>query len=131
MLTSFPNYPAGIILPEYRERVFQKEVIDGVEVIRTWIYAIPSKAFWPRVAKFGSFIGSSLLGGLLAGRQPDVIYAILPPLSLGVTAIALGVAKGARVVVNIQDIHPQVAISFGILSNPGDSRQGRLVICVA
>jgi len=34
VLTTFPNYPSGIVLPEYRGRLFQKEVLDGVQVIR-------------------------------------------------------------------------------------------------
>ena len=118
VLTSFPNHPAGVIFPEYRGRIFQRELIDGVDVIRTWIYATPGKAFWPRVANFGSFVGSSLIEGLFATRSPDVIYAILPPLPLGVTAIALGYVKRARVVVNVQDIHPQIAVALGVLRNP-------------
>jgi colanic acid biosynthesis glycosyl transferase WcaI len=118
VLTSFPNHPMGVIFPEYRGRIFQREVMDGIEVLRTWIYATPSKAFWPRVANFGSFVGSSLIAGLLAARPPDMIYAILPPLPLGITALTLGVAKRSRVVVNIQDIHPQIAVALGVLRNP-------------
>ena len=35
MLTAFPNYPSGVIFDGYRGEVFQRETIDGVEVI--WI----------------------------------------------------------------------------------------------
>jgi colanic acid biosynthesis glycosyl transferase WcaI len=118
MLTAFPNYPSGVIFDGYRGKIFQRETIDGVEVIRTWIYTSPSKAFWQRIVNFGSFCTSSLLGGLVAARRPDVICAFLPPLPLGVTAVALAAAKRARVLVNIQDIFPQSAVVNGVLNNP-------------
>jgi colanic acid biosynthesis glycosyl transferase WcaI len=117
VLTAFPNYPNGVIPAAYLHKLYQREELAGAHVTRTFIYATPSKAFWRRVASFGSFILSSLLGGVLAAPRADVIYAILPPLPLGVTAILLGLVKSARVVVNIQDIHPEVAVRTGVLRN--------------
>jgi colanic acid biosynthesis glycosyl transferase WcaI len=117
VLTAFPNYPNGVIPPPYRHKLYQREELDGAHVFRTYIYATQSKAFWRRVADFGSFIVSSLLGGALAGPRTDVIYAILPPLPLGLTACVLGWLKSAKVVVNIQDIHPDVAVAVGVLRN--------------
>ena len=43
VLTSMPNYPTGIIPPEYRGRIFCRETQDGVRVQRVWVYATPSK----------------------------------------------------------------------------------------
>lgn len=51
------------------------------------------------------------------GPRADVIYATLPPLPLGLTASVLGWLKSAKVVVNIQDIHPDVAVAVGVLRN--------------
>jgi len=117
VLTAFPNYPDGVIPPPYRHKLYQREELGGAHVFRTYIYATPSKAFWQRVANFGSFIISSFLGGVLASPRVDVIYAALPPLPLGLTASVLGWLKSAKVVVNIQDIHPDVAVAVGVLRN--------------
>lgn len=117
VLTSFPNYPHGRIFPGYRNRLFHRESIDGISVIRTWTYATPSKAFWARVAAFGSFCASALVGGFAARIRADVVYAILPPLPLGVSAVFLAKAAGARLVVNVQDIYPDIAVSLGVLRN--------------
>jgi colanic acid biosynthesis glycosyl transferase WcaI len=67
---------------------------------------------------FGSFCGSSLIAGLFGSAPPDVIYALLPPLPLGVTAGILASFKRARLVVNIQDIFPRAAVEYGMLTNP-------------
>lgn len=121
VLTSFPSYPHGRIFDAYRHRFFQRETVDGIPVVRTWTYATPSKKFWPRVAGFGSFCASSLFlsvfGGLAGRLRADVVYAILPPLPLGISAWALARAMGARLVVNIQDIYPDIAVALGMLRN--------------
>ena len=61
---------------------------------------------------------TSLAAGLASIARPDVIYAVLPPLPLGVTALTIGWARGARVVVNIQDFFPRAAVVHGMLKNP-------------
>jgi len=117
ILTGFPNYPAGRVFEGYRDKLFQHEVIDGVHVVRTWLYATKSKNFWIRAVGFFSFTVSSLLGGLLAIRRPDVIYTILQPLTLGPIGWAIGKKTHAPVVLNIQDIHPEAAVAVGALHN--------------
>lgn len=119
VLTGFPNYPHGRIFPGYRNAFRHTEQVDGIRVIRTYTYATPSKEFWPRVASFGSFCASSLLAGLPGLARFDVVYAILPPLPLGVSAWALAKATRARLVVNIQDIYPDIAVDTGFLKNRG------------
>ncbi len=117
VLTTFPNYPDGVIPPPYRKKLFIKEDLDGAHVLRTYIYATPRKVFWRRAASFASFVFSSLIGGIWKAPRVDVIYAVLPPLPLGVTAVILGRFKSAKVVVNLQDIHPDVAVATGVLRN--------------
>ena len=34
VLTGFPNYPRGSLYPGYRLRLFQRETMDGIEIIR-------------------------------------------------------------------------------------------------
>jgi colanic acid biosynthesis glycosyl transferase WcaI len=116
VLTAFPTYPQGRVFPGYSNSVLLREELDGIKVIRTYIFPAAGKSFWPRAASFGSFCMSALWGGLLTPR-PDVIYAILPPLPLGWTAELLGLLRFAPVVINIQDIYPDIAISLGYLRN--------------
>jgi colanic acid biosynthesis glycosyl transferase WcaI len=117
VLTSFPSYPHGRVFDGYRGRFFLRETIDGISVVRTWTYATPSKKFWARVVSFGSFCASALIGGLAARIRADVVYAILPPLPLGMSAAVLAKVARARLAVNVQDIYPDIAVSLGVLRN--------------
>jgi len=116
VLTGFPNYPKRIIFDGYRGKIFMREQIDRVDVFRTYIYASPNEALWSRALNFGSFCASAALGGL-AVPKPDVIYCLMPPLPLGISAEFIGLVKRAPVVVNVQDIYPDIAIALGFLRN--------------
>jgi colanic acid biosynthesis glycosyl transferase WcaI len=117
MLTGFPNYPERRIFKGYRKRLYQRETIDGIEVIRTWLYANPSESYGSRALNWGTFCLSSFAGGILAGARPDVVLAILPPLPLGVTSILLARLKRAHVVCAVEDIYPLIAVELGILKS--------------
>ncbi len=118
VVTSFPSYPQGKLFDGYRNRFAGRETVDGIDVIRTYTYATPSKSFWPRFAAFGAFCLSAVPGYLRWRRPFDVVYAILPPLPLGVSAWAIANASGARLVINVQDIYPDVAVALNYLRNP-------------
>jgi colanic acid biosynthesis glycosyl transferase WcaI len=118
VLTAFPNYPVGEVFEDYRGKVYQRGLEDGVEVFRSWIYQSPNRRFWPRVLSFSSFTISSLVAGLTKLAEVDAIYTILQPLSLGPVAVWIGKKLGARVVLNVQDIHPYAAVQMGQLRNP-------------
>lgn len=117
VLTAFPNYPTGTVFEPYRGKFFMRETYNGIPLTRVWIYATNSKEFWPRVLNFGSFSATALFGGLLTHTRPDLLYVMMPPLTLGVTGVLLGAAKRACVVVNVQDIHPYAAVALGVLKN--------------
>src|SRR2546421_12916169 len=80
VLTTVPNYPAGIVPQEYRGRLLQREVREGVQVVRVWSYTSPDKRFLRRIACQLSFAFlAPLLGGKAVGH-PDIIIVQSPPL---------------------------------------------------
>jgi hypothetical protein len=118
VVTSFPSYPSGLPLAGYRHRFAARESLDGIDVIRTFTYATPSKSFWARIAGFGAFCLSAAPGYLRWRRHVDVVYAILPPLPLGIAGWAIAKASGARLVINVQDIYPDIAVALKYITNP-------------
>ncbi len=50
-------------------------------------------------------------------KRGDVVFLRLPPLQLGVTGILARRLRGARVILNVQDIHPDLSIESGLLRN--------------
>lgn len=115
-ITCVPNYPYGEPYKSYKNRLFQKENIRGVEVIRTWSYISPKKTFWRRILNYGTFSLFVFFAGLFV-KKPDLIYAYSPPLPLGVTAWLLSIFKRAPWVLRVEDLYPDAAVSAGVLKN--------------
>jgi len=51
-------------------------------------------------------------------RRGDIVFLRLPPLQLGVTGWAARRLRGAKAIINVQDIHPDLSIESGLLRNP-------------
>src|SRR5690349_12992958 len=117
VVTSYPSYPHGKIFDGYRNRFASREFVDGIEVIRTFTYATPNRNFWPRLAAFGTFCSSSIFGYWRWRRRVDVVYALLPPLPLGISGWVIAKASRARLAINVQDIYPDIAVALNFLRN--------------
>src|SRR3954447_17266373 len=114
VLTGMPNYPEGVIPPEYRGRVFCGETLDGVKVERVWVYASPSKRARARLLNQFSFMGMAALRGTFLSR-PDVILVESHPLFVTLTGGWLRRIKGAPVILNVSDLWPESAVATGAL----------------
>ena len=75
-------------LSGYPLRLFRRDTIAGIPVIRTWMYPSHGSSRVGRVLNYASFMLSSIAGGLVAGRF-DAMYVWHPPLSIGVAAAAI------------------------------------------
>ena len=117
VVTAFPNYPTGVVHAGYRGRLAMEESMDGVRVLRRWVYATPNKGFLKRIVNHFSFVFSSLTA-LRAVGPTDVIFVQSPPLPIGLAAIAFSAIKRAPFVFNVSDIWPESAIQLGVLHNP-------------
>lgn len=114
VLTSFPHYNREEVWPEYRGRLFARDRVGSVNVIRCYIYVPRQRSSTGRILNYLSFNLSSTLAGLFAGRQ-DAIFVMSPPLTIGVTAYVLGILKRIPYCYNLQDIWPEVAVKLGVL----------------
>src|SRR5437588_5935345 len=117
VLTTVPNYPSGIVPPEYRGRVVQHEVRDGVRVVRAWSYVSANKGFLRRILAQLSFgCLAPLLGWRGVGR-PDVIIVESPPLFNAIGARMLALGKHCPFIFTVADLWPEVAVQLGMLRN--------------
>lgn len=117
VLTTFPNYPTGIVEPEYRGHIFQEEVLDSVRVVRVWTYFNANKGFLRRILAQLSFgCLSPLLGGKAVG-QPDIIIVQSPPLFDAIAARMLAWWKCCPFIFMVSDLWPESAVQFGALRN--------------
>lgn len=116
VVTGFPNYPTGVIAPGYGGKMFMEDHVDGIRVLRTWVFATRGRGFLSRILNYLSFPVFSLLAIRKLGRT-DVIYVQSPPLFTGLTALWFARLKRAPFIFNVSDIWPQSAVELGVLRN--------------
>ncbi len=117
VVTGFPNHPTGIIRPEYRGYFVKRETVDGINVLRTWIYCAANSGFAMRVLNFLSFFFSSWMLGAFMTRRPDVIVGTSPQFFCAVAGYILSCIKRVPFVFEVRDIWPQSAVELGALRN--------------
>lgn len=107
VITAFPNYPAGKTFPGYQQRLWSRECLDGVEVLRLPIFPDRSASVIRRAACHVSFAASVAGLGAVLARQADVVWVYHPPLTLGPAAAWIGLWKRMPFVLEIQDLYPE------------------------
>jgi glycosyltransferase involved in cell wall biosynthesis len=117
VVTGFPNHPTGVIRPEYRGQFVKRESVEGIDLLRTWVYCAANKGFFRRVLNFLSFFFSSLMMGALLTRKPDVVIGTSPQFFCAVSAYLLSRIKRVPFVFEVRDIWPQSAVEMGALKN--------------
>ncbi|MEO8068481.1 MAG: glycosyltransferase family 4 protein [Flavobacteriales bacterium] len=117
VLTAMPNYPEMRVHEAYRGKWKVKERVDGLDVIRAWLFVSTKRAILPRLLNYFSFVFSSLVVGLFNLRKSDVLFVESPPLFLGIAALLLARAKGAKLVFNVSDLWPESAVQLGLVRN--------------
>ncbi len=113
VITTIPNFPTGRPLPPYRNRLYQKETIDGIEIIRVWSLLAPNRGVFWRSLDFLSFAVSGFLAGLF--RRTDVILATSPQLLTAAAGCCLAIAKRRPWVFEVRDLWPDSIVAIGLM----------------
>ncbi len=115
VLCALPHHETGAIDPEWRGRLWQREQVQGVDVLRVWIATGEGRL--GKLANYASFTAIAALAGSLLPR-PDLLLSPSPPITLGLVDALLAQLKRVPFVFNLQDVFPDVAVEMGQLSNP-------------
>ncbi len=117
ILTEFPNHPLGIVPRRYRFKLFQREMFDGIEVIRSYVKASPKKNFINRLMFYLSFMLTSIIGAIKLKHKYDLVFATSSPLFIGLSGYMISRIKGIRFIFEVRDIWPDAAVALGELKN--------------
>lgn len=117
VLTAMPNYPDMRIQEAYRGKWHLRTQESGMTVHRVWLLVSQQRSILWRLANYFSFVFTALVVGLFKLRRSDVLLVESPPLFLGITAMLLARAKGARLVFNVSDLWPESAVQLGLVTN--------------
>ena len=101
---------------EVGEGLYQKQTIDGINVIIVGTKYSNKQSYLRRVISFLSFCLFGIYVGLRV-ENVDVIYATSTPLTVGIPAIALKWLKRVPFVFEVRDQWPETPIEMGIIKN--------------
>jgi colanic acid biosynthesis glycosyl transferase WcaI len=112
VLTAMPHYPHGIIPEGYRRKLTTTETIDGVTIIRTWLWTSESNRISRRLISQISLMVMLFLRGLFLPR-PDVVLIEAQPMFTNFAGSLLSRLKRVPYVQNVSDLWPDHLLSVG------------------
>jgi glycosyltransferase involved in cell wall biosynthesis len=118
VLTTFPNHPLGRIPERYRGRGWATEWLDGIRVLRCWLYAVPNRGVGRRGLDHLSFMVTSVLFGLPRLGPQDVVVVSSPTLFSALSAWLIATLRRVPFVLEIRDLWPEAIVDLGLM-RPG------------
>jgi glycosyltransferase involved in cell wall biosynthesis len=115
VLTGFPNHPTGVVPREWRRRLrrlFFSETMDGLRVVRTWLWPLPNRKAHERIRNYTSFCISAAVRGLFLPGQ-DVVIGTSPQLLCALAAWWVAAWKGIPFVFEVRDLWPESLAAVG------------------
>ncbi len=116
VITCAPNFPQGRVYAGYRNRLWQWEQIDGIDVLRVWTYITSNSGFLKRTIDYASFMGAAVPASLFV-RRVDLIVATSPQLFAPCAAWAAGLIKRRPYVFELRDLWPESIKAVGAIRN--------------
>ncbi len=116
VLTSFPNYPQGIIYTEYRDKLkylIFREQLNGINVIRTIGFPTHMRSAFRRSISYVSFFLSSVISSCFL-KGFDVVIGTSPSLFVGLAGLISARLKRSLFVFEVRDLWPEVIPAVGI-----------------
>ena len=102
VITCAPNFPQGQIYKGYKNKLFQRENINGIKVIRVWSYVSPNKGFIKRVLDYCSFAITAFFASLFV--KSDIIVATSPQFFAAVCGYFSSVFKRTPWIMEVRDL---------------------------
>lgn len=122
VITAFPNHPLGRIPTAYRRRLWSTEQLDGITVLRCWLYAVANRGVGRRGLDHLSFMLTALALGLPRLGRVDVVVASSPTLFSAVAAWLIARLRRVPFVMEVRDLWPAAIVSLGLM-RPGPAVQ--------
>ena len=114
VITCFPNFPKGKIYPGYKNKLYQKEEIDGIKVIRVWSFMSENKGFLMRTLDFISYAFMALVFGLF--QKFDVVIGTSPQFFTAISARLIAFFRFKKWIMEVRDLWPETIAAVGAMN---------------
>lgn len=119
VLTNFPNHPDGVLFKGYRNRLFSKENIDGINVIRLLTFVTKNEGFLLRTLNYIWYMIIALLYVIVSRIKFDVVIATSPQFFCGVAGMLVGKIKRKPFILELRDLWPESIEAVGVTKSKG------------
>ena len=116
VVTCAPNHPRGQVYEGYRNRLWQRESIDGIKVIRLWTYLAANEGFTKRTLNYVSYMIAAILAAPFLART-DVVISTSPQFFNGLAGYTVSRLKRVPWVLEIRDLWPESILAVGAIRN--------------
>jgi colanic acid biosynthesis glycosyl transferase WcaI len=115
VVSGVPHYK-GEYHPEYPNKLFQERTLNGVRVIRTYVYKVPRNTFFHRLIYQ---LVHNLLSTIaaLTVQKPDVIIADAPFFWSGLSLLMTAIFRKVPFIYVVHDIYPDMFNQLGMIRN--------------
>ncbi|HEY2630437.1 MAG TPA: glycosyltransferase family 4 protein [Usitatibacter sp.] len=114
VITGAPNFPSGRVHAGYENRLWSRESIDGIEVLRVWTYITANEGFLRRTLDYMSFMVTSTLASFFV-RKVDVIVATSPQFFTPCAAWVVSLLRRRPFIFELRDLWPDSILAVGAM----------------
>lgn len=116
VITCAPNFPKGKVFDGYRNRLWQKETVANVDVIRVWSFITANEGFARRILDYLSYMATAILAAPFV-RGVDIVVGTSPQLFTACAAYVVGAYKRVPYVFELRDLWPESIRAVGAMKD--------------
>jgi len=116
VITCAPNFPKGKVFDGYRNKLWQRETMEGIEVVRVWSYITANEGFVRRILDYQSYMVSAIIASLFV-RKVDVIVGTSPQFFTACAAYVASLLKFRPYIFELRDLWPESIKAVGAMKN--------------
>ena len=114
VVTGAPNFPSGKIHAGYRNALWNRESVDGIDVIRVWTYITANEGFIKRTLDYLSFRVAATLASLFV-KRPNVVVGTSPQFFTVCAAWVVSLLHWRPFVFELRDLWPDSIVAVGAM----------------
>lgn len=116
VVTCAPNFPSGRLHDGYRNRLWSRETIDGIEVVRVWSFITANEGLFRRSLDYISYMVGAVLAAPFV-RGIDVVVATSPQFFTACAGAIVAAARRKPFVFEVRDLWPESIRAVGAMAN--------------
>lgn len=116
VITCAPNFPKGKVYSGYKNKLWQRETMDGIRVIRVWSYITRNSGIKLRILDYMSYMLSAIVAAPFV-RRADLVIGTSPQFFTACAAYVVSRLKRKPFVFELRDIWPESIKAVGAMND--------------